>query len=89
MSVGVTVEGLERLDALVAERGIKLEREAPLAPLTTLRVGGPADRLATPATVEELVTLLEAAAEAGVPTFVLGKGSDLVIADAEIGRAHV
>ena len=84
MSVGVTVEGLERLDALVAERGIKLERDAPLAPLTTLRVGGPADRLAAPATVEELVTLLEAAAEADVPTFVLGKGSDLVIADAGI-----
>jgi UDP-N-acetylmuramate dehydrogenase len=84
VSVGVTVEGLERLDALVAERGIKLEREAPLAPLTTLRVGGPADRLAAPATVEELVTLLEAAAEADVATFVLGKGSDLVIADAGI-----
>ena len=81
MTVGVTVEGLERLDALLAERGIELERDAPLAPLTTLRVGGPADRLAAPATIEELLALLEAAGEAGVPTFMLGKGSDLVIAD--------
>ena len=81
MSVGVTVEGLERLDALLAERGIELERDAPLAPLTTLRVGGPADRLAAPATIEELLALLEAAGDAGVPTFMLGKGSDLVIAD--------
>ena len=84
MSVGVTVEGLERLDALLAERGIELERDAPLAPLTTLRVGGPADRLAAPATIDELVALLEAAREVGVPTFMLGKGSDLVIADAGI-----
>ena len=81
MSIGVTVEGLERLDALLAERGIELERDAPLAPLTTLRVGGPADRLAAPATIEELLALLEAAGDAGVPTFMLGKGSDLVIAD--------
>jgi UDP-N-acetylmuramate dehydrogenase len=84
MSVGVTVEGLERLDALLAERGIQLERDAPLAPLTTLRVGGPADRLAAPATIGELLALLEAAADAGVPTFMLGKGSDLVIADSGI-----
>ena len=84
MSPAGTVHRLERLDALVAERGIALERDAPLAPMTTLRVGGPADRLAAPATIDDLVALLEAAGEANVPTFMLGKGSDLVIADAGI-----
>ncbi len=84
MSVAVTGEGLERLDALLAERGIELERDAPLAPLNTLRVGGPADRMAAPATIEDLVALLDAAGDAGVPAFMLGKGSDLVIADAGI-----
>ncbi len=73
--------GIERLDVLAADRGIVLELDAPLAPLTTLRVGGPADRLAAPGSVDELVALLEIAAEAGTPVFMLGKGSDVVVAD--------
>jgi len=75
---------LERLDALAAERGIALQADAPLAPLTTLRVGGPADRLAIPSSTEELATVVRLAAEAGVPSFMLGKGSDIVVADAGI-----
>ena len=55
---------LDALDALAGERGLAaLERDAPLAPLTTLRVGGPADRLAVAASVEELVELLRLAAK--------------------------
>jgi UDP-N-acetylmuramate dehydrogenase len=77
-----TDEGLARLDALAAERGIALERDVPLAPMTTLRVGGPADRFATPETVDELVDLLALATDASAPAFLLGKGSDLVVADA-------
>lgn len=76
--------GLAALDALAAERRISLQRDVPLGPLTTLRVGGPADRLATPRTIDELRSLVMAAAEAGVPWFVLGKGSDIVVADAGI-----
>ena len=66
------IAALERLDALATERGIRLSSDAPLAPLTTLRVGGAADRLATPSSVGELVTLLKIAADAGVETFMLG-----------------
>lgn len=75
---------LERLDELARERGIELRADVPLAPLTTLRVGGPADRLASPATADELVAVVGAAAEVGVPVFMLGKGSDIVVADAGI-----
>jgi UDP-N-acetylmuramate dehydrogenase len=76
---------LDALDALAGERGLAaMERDAPLAPLTTLRVGGPADRLAVAASVEELVELLRLAGEAGVEPFLLGKGSDIVVADAGI-----
>lgn len=74
----------DRLDALARERGIPLERDVPLAPFTTLRVGGAADRYAVAASTEELVDLLELAADASVPTFLLGKGSDIVVADAGI-----
>ena len=73
---------LQRLDALAAERGIELGVDVPLGPLTTLRVGGPADRLATPRTRDELLAALALARDADVPLFVLGNGSDLVVADA-------
>ena len=79
-----TVAGLDRLDALAAQRGIALERDVPLAPLTTLRVGGAADRLAAPESVDDLAALLAIAADAGVPVFMLGKGSDIVVAEAGI-----
>jgi UDP-N-acetylmuramate dehydrogenase len=75
---------LERLDALAAERGIELRAEVALAPLTTLRVGGPADRMASPEDGPALVAVLRLARDAGVPTFMLGKGSDIVVADAGI-----
>ena len=75
---------LTRLDQLAAERGIELVAEASLAPLTTLRVGGPADRMATPCDRDALLAVLRLARDADVPCFVLGNGSDLVVADAGI-----
>src|SRR5262245_59254703 len=73
--------GLAQLDVLAAQRGLELRRDAPLAPLTTLRVGGPADRLAEARDRDSLLDLLRCAREAAVPAFVLGNGSDLVVAD--------
>jgi UDP-N-acetylmuramate dehydrogenase len=73
---------LARLDALATERGIALERDIPLGPLTTLRVGGPADRLVLAGDRDGLLTALRLARDAAVPCFVLGNGSDVVVADA-------
>jgi len=75
---------LDRLDALAAERGMALAADAPMARLTTLRVGGPADRLVAVGRQEELVAALQLARDAGAPWFVLGNGSDVVVADAGI-----
>ena len=75
---------LARLDGQAAEQGLALERDVPLAPLTTLRVGGPADRLVLARNRDELLAALRLARAAGVPWFVLGNGSDLVVADAGI-----
>ena len=77
-------EGLAALDRLAEERGIRLERDVPLAGLTTLRVGGPADRMATVETTDELMTVIRLARDAAVPAGILGKGSDVVIADAGV-----
>jgi len=77
-----TDAAIARLDDLAAERGIALERGVPLAPLTTLRVGGPAERYAVADSTDALVALLALAADASAPVFLLGKGSDVVVADA-------
>jgi UDP-N-acetylmuramate dehydrogenase len=84
MSSPATTDSLGRLDTLAAARGVMLERDVPLAPLTTLRVGGPADRFASPESLDELTSLVRLAHEAGTPVFLLGKGSDIVVADAGI-----
>ena len=75
---------LARLDALAVDRGIRLTADAPMAPLTTLRVGGAADRLIAVGSRDELLAALGLARDAGVPCFVLGNGSDVVVADAGI-----
>ncbi len=80
----ISAADLERLDRLAAERGIALAADAAMAPLTTLRVGGPADRLLVVQTRDELLAVLALARDAAVPWFMLGNGSDLVIADAGI-----
>ncbi|MGK4581355.1 UDP-N-acetylmuramate dehydrogenase [Kitasatospora sp. HPMI-4] len=59
-----------------------VEHDAPLAPLTTLRLGGPARRLVTATTDAEVVTAVREADEAGRPLLVIGGGSNLVIGDA-------
>ena len=75
---------IDALDALAAERGVALDRDVSLAPLTTLRVGGPADRFAVASDLEGLVALLRMARDAGVEPFLIGKGSDIVVSDAGI-----
>lgn len=69
---------------MAGERGIVLVGDAPMAPLTTLRVGGAADRLLAVQTRAELLTALRLARDASCPWFVIGNGSDLVVADAGI-----
>jgi len=64
--------------------GGRLRPNVPLAPSTTLKVGGAADWLAEVRTVEELTALLAMADERGVPVTLLGGGSNVVIADAGV-----
>lgn len=58
-----------------------VERDYPLARLTTVRTGGPADFLARPAGEEELIELLGWADRAGLAVGVVGSGSNLLVAD--------
>jgi UDP-N-acetylmuramate dehydrogenase len=64
-----------------------IELHAPLAPLTTFRVGGPADWLIAIRTVEQLRAVLAGATAAAVPVTILGGGSNVVVADAGVRGA--
>ncbi len=55
----------------------------PLSDLTWLRVGGPAERFAQPAGVDELCALL-ADTPPGTPVFPMGVGSNLIVRDGGI-----
>lgn len=56
--------------------------DEPMSKHTTFEIGGPADVFVVPADPEELATVLGACRRLGVPSFVLGKGSDLLVSDA-------
>jgi UDP-N-acetylmuramate dehydrogenase len=55
--------------------------DAPLAPLTTFRLGGPATRLVVATTDDEVIAAVREADEAGAPLLIIGGGSNLVIGD--------
>jgi len=61
--------------------GVKTSRDEPLARFTTMRVGGRADLFAVAHNAFELRGLVRFARARGIPHFVLGRGSDLVISD--------
>ncbi len=67
------------LEALLRDR---VAFDVPLSRHTSLRIGGPADALATPADRDELGRLLALCAELGLPTRVLGAGFNVLVSDA-------
>ena len=64
--------------------GVKTSRDEPLARFTTMRVGGPADLFAVAHNTFELRALVKFARTRGLPHLLLGRGSDMVIADAGV-----
>lgn len=60
---------------------MQVEHDVPLAPLTTMRVGGPARRLVTVSTTDELVDAVREVDDADEPLLLISGGSNLVISD--------
>jgi UDP-N-acetylmuramate dehydrogenase len=60
---------------------LEIQEQVPLAPYTTLRIGGPARYFAAVTSDEELRTAVGFARERGLPVFVLGGGSNLLVTD--------
>jgi len=73
---------LARLSTDIQRRvGARVQRHVPLARYTTMRVGGPADLFVEAHHPIELRALVRLAAGHELPLFLVGRGSDLVIAD--------
>jgi UDP-N-acetylmuramate dehydrogenase len=61
-----------------------VQRDYPLARLTTIRTGGAAELFARPGSLEELERLLAWAGAEGLQVGVVGSGSNLLVADAGV-----
>jgi UDP-N-acetylmuramate dehydrogenase len=61
---------------------VQLLENIPLAPLTTIKIGGPAKYFVDAGGIAEVQEAVLFARSRGLPLFVLGGGSNLVIADA-------
>ena len=59
----------------------RVRANVALAPLTTFRVGGPADWLVETRSADEIVAALRLARAAEVPATILGGGSNVLVAD--------
>lgn len=80
---------------LRAACGERLRAWFPMAPLTTLRIGGPAALYLEPESVTDLEAVSAAVHETGVLVTVIGKGSNVLVADEgfrgivlRLGRAY-
>jgi UDP-N-acetylmuramate dehydrogenase len=71
----------EDVMARLAEFDAIIKRNEPLAPYTYLKLGGPAEMLVQPRSVEELSAVVSRCEQEGVPLRVLGGGCNLVVSD--------
>ena len=67
--------------ALKKETAGVVVRDAPLAPLTTFHLGGAADLLVVPRTVDDVLIAVAACRERELPLYVMGAGSNLIVPD--------
>ena len=61
--------------------GLTVERDVPLGPYTSLKIGGPADFFVRSRGARELARCLSAAADRGLPWLLIGHGSNLLVSD--------
>jgi UDP-N-acetylmuramate dehydrogenase len=81
--VNEPADAISRAESILrAACGDRVRRRFPLAPLTTFRVGGPAALFLEPESEADLVAVSDAVRDSGVAVAILGKGSNVLVADA-------
>ena len=68
-----------KLESIVGVQNVL--RDEPIDAHTTFRVGGPADLFVIPSSVEEVKEVLSACDAEGETTYIVGRGSNLLVAD--------
>jgi len=76
------VSDTERRRRALERLGAFAHADEPLAPHTTYRLGGPAALFARPRSLDELVLVATVARDEGFPLLVIGRGSNMLVADA-------
>ena len=72
---------ISRLTEYCREHNCLYECSASLAPHTTMKIGGSCDILVRANSEEVLSGILKLCRESAVPTFILGKGSNVLVSD--------
>lgn len=67
----------------------KIKENEPLAPYTTMKVGGPADLFIEPNSIENLEKVIHILKENNISYLVIGRGSNLLISDAGVEGAVI
>lgn len=80
MKTGRPVLTKDRLQRAVQHVQGEVRWSEPLAPFTSLQVGGPADVLVIPTDVEDVIRVIQGARAEGIPFVVLG-GTNVVVRD--------
>lgn len=76
--------GQPLLKTFLKEQGVFFRVDEPLCKHGTWRIGGPADFLVEPVSWEQVAAVLDRARQEGMPTVVIGKGSNLLFDDAGV-----
>ncbi len=67
--------------ALGPDLAARVRRDVPLAPFTTFRIGGPAERFVDALTADDLGRAITAARETGIPWHLMGLGANVLVGD--------
>ena len=70
----------DKLTSVIAKERVYVDE--PMSRHTTFRVGGPADFFVTPKAKEEVRDVVRICKEAGMPYYIIGNGSNLLVSDA-------
>ncbi len=81
MMADVTADDTRLFDRAASLVGGSAQRDVPLAPFTTYRVGGNAAVLVRPTSFADLAAVAAAREATGLPVLAVGRGSNMLVAD--------
>ena len=82
-------EKTKRLQKALEKYPAEVRLNEPIAPYTSIKIGGPADVMVFPRSISDIIDLMERLSEYGLPYFILGGGSNLLVKDGGIAGVVV